>query len=167
MWGLLRNWYWKLKWCHSNTIECNTQVQTLHCRYTCHNYTHSCTGERQDTKETTRKQPWNTITIHCNYSEYTPIAYQFTKSFSREYLVVYRQAATIAVQMTNYFNRRAVRPAGLLSQGSVQNAQKAKLSQLRHLPADSGGGLWGALHSSTWEVPAVYYWYLSVWWSLW
>ena len=64
-------------------------------------------------------------------------------------------------------NRRAVGPAGLLNQGSVQKAQKAKLSQLRHLPADSGGGLWGTLHSFTWEVPAVYYWYLTVWWSLW
>ena len=63
-------------------------------------------------------------------------------SISRENtLAVYRLAATMAVQMTSHLNRRAVRPAGLLNQGSVQNAHKAKLSRLRHLPADSGGGL--------------------------
>ena len=32
---------WKL--CHNNTMECNTQVQTLHCRCTCHSYTQSYT----------------------------------------------------------------------------------------------------------------------------
>ena len=104
-------------------------VATHKLRHTCHSYTHSCTevtGETLDTKETTRK-PGNTIDIHCNYSEYTPIAYQFTKSFSREYLAVYRQATILAVQMTSHLNRRAVRHAGLLNQRSVQNAQKAKL----------------------------------------
>ena len=60
--------------------------------------------------------------MHCSYSEYTPIAYQFTESFSREYLAVYRQTATIVVQMTSQLNRGAVRPAGLLNQGSVQKA---------------------------------------------
>ena len=51
--------------------------------------------------------------------------------------------------MTSHFNRRAVRPAGLLNQGSVKNAQIAKLGQLRHLPTDSGGGLREALHPYT------------------
>ena len=37
-------------------------------------------------------------------------------------------------------------PAGFLNQEGVHNAQKAKPSQLEHLPTGSGGGLRG--HSS-------------------
>ena len=46
----------------------------------------------------------------------------------------------MAIQITGYMNRKVVGLTGLLNQGRVQNAQKAKLSQLGHL-ADSGGGL--------------------------
>ena len=37
-------------------------------------------------------------------------------------IIIYREAATITVQMTSHLNRRAVRPAGLLNEGSIQNA---------------------------------------------
>ena len=61
---------------------------------------------------------------------------------------------------------RAVSPAGLLYQEGVQNAQKAKPSRLEHLPAGLGGGLRGHSTPLPVKVPAVYHWYLTVWWSL-
>ena len=42
--------------------------------------------------------------------------------------------------VTGNINRRAVSPAGLLYREGIQNAQKAKPSQLEHLPAGLGGG---------------------------
>ena len=45
--------------------------------------------------------------------------------------------------VTGDINRRVVSPTGLLNQEGIQNVQKAKLSQLEHLPAGSGGGLRG------------------------
>ena len=57
-------------------------------------------------------------------------------------------------------------PTGLLNQEGVQNAQKAKPSQLEHLPAGSGGGL--QVHSTTLPEKFLLYTtgYLIVVWSL-
>ena len=52
-------------------------------------------------------------------------------------------------KVTANINRRAVSPHHSLVGKGIQDAQKAKLSQLRHLSVKPGGELQGALHSST------------------
>ena len=129
-----------MEWCHSNAMECNTQIQTWECRYTRHCHSQSISNHmntQKSFKGNTAIKPCKTITIHCNYSEYTPTIFRTIQALAVDNYIYSLQL------VTGNINRRAVSPAGLLNQEGVQNAQKDKPSQLEHLPASLGGGLQG------------------------
>ena len=121
-----------MEWCHSNTIEHSIQVQTLECRYTRH-----CHSQSIRIKNRIHNTPCKTRAVHCNDSEYTPTIFRTIQALAIASYIYSLQL------VTGDINRRAVSPAGLLNQEGVQSAQKAKPSQLEHLPAGSGGGLQG------------------------
>ena len=139
----MRYQFWKAEWCHSNAMECNTQVQTLKCRYTSHCHSQSISNplktnfrETDKTLRSTALKPCKTITVHCNYSEYTPTIFRTIQA-----LVVDNYIYSLQLVTGNM--RRAVSSTGLPNQEGVQKAQNAKPSRLEHLPAGLGGGLQG------------------------
>ena len=91
----------------------------------------------QDKRQKPEIEPCKTRTVHCNDSEYTQTIFRIVQALA---IVNYIYNLQL---VPGDINRRAVSPAGLLNQEGVQNAQKAKLSRLEHLPAGSGGGLRG------------------------
>ena len=117
-------------------MECSIQIQTLEYRYTYHSDTQ---GKTIDSKQ--HKNPFGksckTITVHYKYGEYTPTIFRTIQALAIASYIYSLQL------VTGDINRRAVSPADLLNQEGVQNAQKAKSSQLEHLLAGSGGGLQG------------------------
>ena len=62
------------------------------------------------------------MTVHCNYSEYTPTIFRTIQVLASASYIYSLQL------VTGDINRKAVSPAGLLKKEGVQNAQKAKLS---------------------------------------
>ena len=78
--------------------------------------------ETEKTLRSTALKPCKTITVHCNYSEYTPTIFRTIQALAVDNYIYSLQL------VTGNINRRAVSVAGLLNQEGIQKVQKAKPS---------------------------------------